>query len=154
VISVKYDSKSVQGSTFTGSAPVCQYNFESRINGTVLSGSQASISLTPNCSGGATTKVSDTQSPDDSKMEAQVGLFPNPASEYVNVLFVPSHTAKSSIEMYDISGKLVVNIYNGEVQQGKQYQRRVDTRNFAAGVYIIRFRNGEFIETKKLVIAK
>ena len=87
-------------------------------------------------------------------MESQVGVFPNPASEYVNVLFVPSRTAKSSIEMYDISGKLVVSIYNGESQQGKPYQKRVDTRNLSAGVYVIRFRNGEFIETKKLVIAK
>jgi len=154
VISVKYDSKSVQGSTFSGSAPVCQYNFESRINGTVVSGSQGSINLTPNCSGGAITKISEPQSADDTRMEAQIGLFPNPASAYVNVLFVPSHTAKSSIEMYDVSGRLVINIYNGEVQQGKPYQRKVDTRNLSAGTYIIRFRNGEFIETKKLVIAK
>ena len=154
VIAVKYDSKSVQGSAFTGSAPVCQYNFESRINGTVVSGSQASISLTPNCSAGTITKGNETQNVDDTKMEAQADVFPNPASEYVNILLIPSHTAKSSIEMYDISGRLVINIYNGEVEQGKPYQKRIDARNLSAGVYIIRFRNGEFIETKKLVIAK
>ena len=153
VISVKYDSKSVQGSSFTGSAPVCTYNFESRINGTVVSGSQGSIDLSPNCSGGAITRSSDAQM-EESMMKAQIGLFPNPASGYVNLTFVPAFTAKSSIEMYDVSGKLVVNIYNGEIEKGKPYQRRVNIEGLAAGVYLIRFRNGEFIETKKLVIAK
>jgi len=143
----------VQGSSFTGSAPVCTYNFESRINGTVVSGSQGSIDLSPNCSGGAITRSSDAQM-EESMMKAQIGLFPNPASGYVNLTFVPAFTAKSSIEMYDVSGKLVVNIYNGEIEKGKPYQRRVNIEGLAAGVYLIRFRNGEFIETKKLVIAK
>ena len=154
VLSVKYDSKSVQGSAFTGSAPVCQYNFESRINGTVVSGSQGSINLTPNCSGGAVTKISEVQTTDNSGFEGRVSLFPNPASEFVNVEFVPSHTGKSSIAMYDISGKLIVSIYYGDIEKGKLYQKKVDIKPFSAGVYIIRFQNGEFIETKKLVIAK
>ena len=153
VISVKYDSKSVLGSTFTGSAPTCQYNFVSKIGGNVIAGSEGSINLRPNCSSGATTKVSEPQ-PETEGMEAQIGLFPNPAAEYVNVLFVPAHTAKSSIEMYDITGKLVMSIYNGEIEEGKPYQRRIATNNLASGVYLIKFRNGEFIETKKLVIAK
>ena len=154
VISVKYDSKSVQGSTFTGSAPVCQYNFESRIDGAVVSGSQGSINLTPNCSSGTTTKESEVLAPDDTRMEAKIGLYPNPASDHVNVVFVPARTAKSSIELYDITGKLIVSIYNGDIEQGKPYQKRIDTRSLSAGVYLIRFRNGEFIETKKLVITK
>jgi hypothetical protein len=154
VISVKYDSKSVQGSAFTGNAPLCQYNFESRINGAVVSGSQGSIDLSPNCSGGAITNASEVQSADDSRFEGRASLFPNPTSEYVNVVFVPSHTGKSSIAMYDISGKLITNIYNGEIEKGKRYQKRIDIRPYAAGVYIIKFQNGEFIETKKLVIAK
>jgi len=91
---------------------------------------------------------------DDSRFEGRVGLFPNPTSEFVNIEFVPSHTGKSSIAMYDISGKLIVSIYNGEIEKGKLYQKKVDIKPFAAGIYIIRFQNGEFIETKKLVIAK
>jgi len=154
VLSVKYDSKSVQGSAFSGSAPVCQYNFESRINGAIVSGSQGSINLTPNCNSGTITKQSEVPTKENTSMEASVSLFPNPASEYVTVQFTASHTARSSVEMYDVSGKLVVNIYNGEIEQGRPYQKRVDIKGLSAGVYIIRFRNGEFIETKKLVIAK
>ena len=154
VISVKYDSKSVQGSAFTGSAPVCQYNFETRINGAVAGGTQGSINLVPNCSSGTTTKQSEAQYEQSARPEAQIGLYPNPASDHVNIVFTPAHTAKSSIEMYDVTGKLVASIYNGEIEQGKPYQRKIDTRSLSAGVYLIRFRNGEFIETKKLVITK
>jgi hypothetical protein len=49
VLVVKYDSKSVQGSAFTGSAPVCQYNFETKINGTTADNTQGSINMVPNC---------------------------------------------------------------------------------------------------------
>jgi VCBS repeat-containing protein len=152
VISVKYDSKSVQGSPFTGSAPVCQYNFESRINGSVVSGSQASISLTPNCSSGTITKQTDTPAAEETRLETQIGLYPNPASKFVNLVYVPSHSGNSTIAMYDISGKLVANIYQGNIEANKPYRRRVDIKHLSSGVYIIRFRVGEFIETKKLVI--
>jgi VCBS repeat-containing protein len=153
VIAVKYDSKSVQGSSFTGSAPVCQYNFESRINGAVVNNSQGSINLVPNCSGAVITTTGE-QSITESELKGQVNLFPNPASEYVNVIFTASHTANSSVKMYDLSGRIVANIYIGTIEAGKLYQRKVFVKSLSAGVYFIQFTNGEFIETRKLVIAK
>jgi hypothetical protein len=155
VLSVKYDSKSVQGSTFTGSAPVCQYNFESRINGATINNSQGSINLTPNCSSGnVTTMATKEIAPENSTLQAQLNVFPNPAAAFVNLSFVPSVSGNSSITLYDVSGKLVSYLYNGNTEEGKLYQRKINTKNFAAGIYIIQFRNGEFIETRKLIIAK
>ena len=49
VLSVKYDSKSVLGTSLSSVPPICQYTFESKINGISLPGSRASINLTPNC---------------------------------------------------------------------------------------------------------
>ena len=49
VLSVKYDSKSVIGSRYTGIAPSVLYNFESIINGEPVAGSKASINMLPNC---------------------------------------------------------------------------------------------------------
>jgi VCBS repeat-containing protein len=154
IIAVKYDSKSVQGSSFTGSAPVCQYNFESSINGAVVNNSQGSINLVPNCNGAVITSTGEQSVIENPALEGQVSLFPNPASEYVNVTFTASHTANSSVKMYDLNGRIVANVYIGAIEAGKLYQRKVSIKSLSAGVYFIQFTNGDFIETRKLIITK
>jgi gliding motility-associated-like protein len=47
VLSVKYDSKSIIGSSFSGTAPICTYKFVSKINGIIVS--RTSVDMTPNC---------------------------------------------------------------------------------------------------------
>ncbi|MFV8466895.1 gliding motility-associated C-terminal domain-containing protein, partial [Flavobacterium sp. LB1P62] len=48
VLSVKYDTKSIIGSSFSGTAPVCTYTFVSKINGSIVS--RTSVDMTPDCS--------------------------------------------------------------------------------------------------------
>ncbi len=155
VISVKYDSKSVQGSTFTGNPPVCQYSFESRIGGATVPNSQGSIDLTPNCGSGTTANRSAKEEVNYGTTEnGQLNFFPNPAASFINLSFVHSTTGHSSITLHDISGKMIAQFYTGITEAGKLYQKRIDVSHLAGGMYVIRLQHGEFIETKKLVIAK
>ncbi|HEX7846666.1 MAG TPA: HYR domain-containing protein, partial [Chitinophagaceae bacterium] len=155
VISVKYDSKSVQGSAFTGNAPVCQYNFECRINGTVVNGTQGSINLVPNCSSRTMTDITAKEGSEQTiDATPQLSFFPNPAADFINLSFVAAATGQSSVTIHDANGRVVAQIHNGITEAGKLYQKRVSTRHLAGGLYVIRFQHGEFVETKKLVIAK
>src|ERR1051325_10170383 len=47
IVSVKYNVKSIQGSTYSGAPPTCQYNFISSIGGSPITPSADSISATP-----------------------------------------------------------------------------------------------------------
>jgi gliding motility-associated-like protein len=47
VLSVKYNTKSIIGSSFSGIAPVCRYTFVSKINGSIVS--RTSVEMTPDC---------------------------------------------------------------------------------------------------------
>ena len=49
ILSIKYETKNITGNSFTGSAPECNYFFESSINGTAIPGSKAVLNLSPNC---------------------------------------------------------------------------------------------------------
>ena len=90
----------------------------------------------------------------DLESETQLTMYPNPASEELNISFVPGKTGSSTIALYDKNGKLVSYLYNGVLEERKTYLRKIDTRLIPSGVYFVKFQNGEFIKTKKLVIAK
>jgi VCBS repeat-containing protein len=152
VISVKYDSKSVQGSTFAGDPPVCTYSFESRINGSPVANSQGSINLTPNCS--ASNRTGEELYYEAGAGKGEFNLFPNPATQFINLAFAHSITAQSSITLHDMTGKLLARFFQGTTEAGRSYRRKIDISNFAGGMYIIRLQHGELIETKKLVIVK
>ena len=91
---------------------------------------------------------------DNSRIESKITLFPNPADDYLNISFIPAKSDNSNISLYDINGKLVSYIYNGMTEERKIYQKRIDTRLFKTGIYLIKFQNGDLITTKKLVIKK
>jgi Secretion system C-terminal sorting domain len=114
VLSVKYDSKSVIGSGFTGTAPTCTYTFESRINGKTVAESRTSINMVPNCSVPTTTRTSEVvQAPavnQSEDTELKVSLTPNPTPENFR-LFVTSASKKIVIvRVFDVNGKMVKQI--------------------------------------------
>jgi hypothetical protein len=100
VLSVKYDSKSIVGSTFSGAAPICQYNFESRIGGVIVPGSSTSINLVPNCT--VTRIASGGKMP-----ELEATLAPNPSSGEFGLQIMTTNGAPISVKIIDINGRLI-----------------------------------------------
>jgi uncharacterized repeat protein (TIGR01451 family) len=104
VLSVKYDSKSVVGAAFTGTAPVCQYSFQSSINGTMVPGSAASINMVPNCT------VTRTMADDIESFD--VTLAPNPAFGEFGLKVQGQGTESIGIRVIDIDGRLIREIHS------------------------------------------
>jgi VCBS repeat-containing protein len=138
VLSVKYDSKSVQGSTFSGNAPICQYNFESRINNVTVDGTQGSINLVPNCNSSmiTTRNTEETAKPEISADLLSATVFPNPSEDQFKLRVTTSSNEMINVRLSDISGRIVKQI---RVTPHQLVQFGDELKN---GLYIIEVRQG------------
>ena len=84
------------------------------------------------------------------KKETSLSIFPNPASEFVNLAITSNETNKR-IYIIDLLGKKVyTNILKDDVAN-----LRVNTSNFLPGVYFVSITsNNKSIRTSKIVITK
>lgn len=61
---------------------------------------------------------------------------------------------KVTIKIYDILGKLVLTLVNGELRKAGFYEAQFDGTNFASGVYFYRIEADNFVQSKKMVLIK
>lgn len=127
VLSVKYDSKSVIGSPFMGSAPSATYTFASYINGNLVANSTTSIDMVPNC--GSLPILPERQSSGRkttvANQDLKVSLYPNPlvSSDDFKLVIKPVTEEKVSIKVMDTKGRIisVLNVLpNQVVRFGKE----------------------------------
>jgi hypothetical protein len=83
---------------------------------------------------------------------AGLEVYPNPASSYATVSFVPAVTGNSTVTIFSINGAKISELYNGLTEAGRSYNRRIDTRSLPGGVYLIQFREKDGMSIKKLII--
>ncbi len=83
-----------------------------------------------------------------------VDVYPNPASDVSVVTFEPYESVKTQVELYDMSGRLVQQLFNVEVNAGEEYRITFDVRPLENGVYMYKVINGSHVVTKKLLISK
>jgi hypothetical protein len=91
---------------------------------------------------GSSTAVEDLQSSNN-----QLSVFPNPASQSVNILFETEQAEKMSIQLYDMQGKLIsekIGFSNNNSQ--------LSLRHFSEGLYIIRVNTEKEFAIRKLII--
>jgi len=111
-------------------------------NGHKLMGESVDLSLFTG-SNGATVGVN-TPRPIDGYALAQ--NYPNPFNPTTSFEFV-------SLKVLDVLGREVATLVNAEQSPGR-YQVMFDARNLTSGVYFYRPRAGNFVDTKKLMLAK
>ena len=81
-------------------------------------------------------------------------LYPNPAGHEVTFSFNLTESQRVSIELYNINGVQVKNIYEGEVQGNQVQNIKLNTENLVSGIYYYRFITGSKIETGTLMIIR
>lgn len=81
----------------------------------------------------------------DSKPTNVVEIYPNPASNYVNIV-IPGNTAKIQLAVFSSDNKLV---YSENLQGSSSL---LDVSSLKPGIYILRFAIGSDITTKRLVV--
>ena len=78
---------------------------------------------------------------------------PNPFSHRTTIAFTLDRAADIELSIYDVEGKLVATLVNGEVPAG-QYTSEFFTGSLPSGVYYCRLRAGAHALTRPLVILR
>ncbi len=82
-----------------------------------------------------------------------LNVYPNPASDAVNVSFTLTSASDVVINVTDLSGKVVATKSVANASVGTQ-NVELNTQTLSAGVYTVNFVSNNGISTKKLVIKK
>lgn len=104
------------------------------------------------CSSFVTKNVSITKTglADAFSTKHKLEVYPNPFKNSVKVDYVTTERSVVKIGLYDISGKLVKEVYTGEQQAGmQQVQVHLDER--ASGVYLLKIQISNQVKTMKLI---
>ncbi len=121
VVSVKYDSKSIVGSSVTGTPHACTYTFVSRINGVDQPNSSASINLIPGCSQSALTardafRLRQLITVLPGVPAPSVTAYPNPFMNELNFRMSSSVSGRGILELYDVTGKRIAIVFEGNLE--------------------------------------
>ena len=79
--------------------------------------------------------------------------YPNPFNPTTMINYQIPKSSKITINIYDVSGKLVATLVNG-VQDAGKYSVEWKAGNNALGVYFYRINAGNFTDVKKMILAK
>ncbi len=133
IISVKYDTKSVVGSTYTGTPPLCQYTFESKIGGVTVNSTVGKINFASNnCTAARpipTEEIETTQ-------QFDVKLSPNPAASIFRLNINSSANDNIQIRVMDVAGRVIFHTTTAShsLQFGNEFKQ---------GMYFIEVRQGK-----------
>ncbi|MBU0763239.1 MAG: T9SS type A sorting domain-containing protein, partial [Bacteroidetes bacterium] len=85
---------------------------------------------------------------DEIAAEIVVSLYPNPNRGRFN-LVVENVTADVNIELYDMTGKVVVR---ETITENDGFRKEFDVTTYPKGLYFLRMTSGEFVKVEKVVI--
>ncbi|PLX02557.1 MAG: hypothetical protein C0594_11815, partial [Marinilabiliales bacterium] len=82
--------------------------------------------------------------------EFSLSVYPNPVSDVFNVSYQTEISGSVEIEVLDINGKLIESISHDDQIKGK-YTEQIDTKDWPANTYLIKFRFNNNYFIKKIV---
>lgn len=82
-----------------------------------------------------------------------LSLFPNPANEKATVNFSLEANSAVSMNIYDMTGKLVQVVTDKEEMIAGDYSIPVETASLPSGVYFVTLTSGESSVTRRLIVA-
>ena len=85
--------------------------------------------------------------------EADVNVYPNPFSDYTNVVVNTSEVSHVRVSMYNILGSLVYTADEGMLAAG-EHLLRVDGKGLNNGIYFLKLQVNEQLITRRVTIAR
>ncbi|WP_179320890.1 T9SS type A sorting domain-containing protein [Winogradskyella helgolandensis] len=86
--------------------------------------------------------------------ELGLSTYPNPTNGVSYIEFKPQTTSKVLIEVFDINGRNVGQVFNNEAYSGQVYKAEFNTVSLAAGLYVYKITTGNSSITKKFIVTK
>jgi DNA/RNA endonuclease YhcR with UshA esterase domain len=84
----------------------------------------------------------------------QVSSAPNPSNGQSFVTFSVSRAEMSTLEVYDMNGRMVEALFNGIAQPGSDYRFEFNGTSLPNGIYIYRLTAESEVKTEKFMISK
>lgn len=84
----------------------------------------------------------------------QLWADPNPTEAMSRVSFGSGDNRYAALDVYDMSGRLVSSLWQGELQGGELYTRHFNAADLPAGIYLLRLSNAEEIKVLKVLLSK
>ena len=81
------------------------------------------------------------------------GAFPNPFNSLTNISYGLPESVKLRIQIYDISGRLIENLYNG-FQTGGHHVINWDSENASTGIYLVLMEADDFRSVIKIMLVR
>ncbi len=88
------------------------------------------------------------------KEESALTVFPNPSKSKITFTFQAEESGMVNISLFDVSGRLVARLYNGNLEKGTVKQVQFDTGKLPSGIYLGRVQTATRVSQQKLVIEK
>lgn len=79
--------------------------------------------------------------------------YPNPFNPVTKIRFDLPKSSTVRILLYDITGKVVMNLVDGELQAGS-YETTLDASSMSSGLYFYRMETPDYSNTKRLMLIK
>ena len=86
--------------------------------------------------------------------EASLLSYPNPAESASVVIFRLMETGRASLDIYDISGRLVHSLFNATADAGVEYRFEFDGSHLPNGAYIYRLTTENEVLIDKFIMAR
>jgi extracellular elastinolytic metalloproteinase len=80
--------------------------------------------------------------------------YPNPFSESTTISFKAKESGHTVLKVYDVTGREVETLFEGEVQQGETYKRTFNAAGRENGMYIYRIVNGSSSRSGTMLLMK
>ena len=80
-----------------------------------------------------------------------VNVAPNPANENTNFNIILRNNKEVSIDLYDLTGKLIDNVTNSYLNKGV-HSISYNTSNLNSGIYIFQVSSGNEVNSGKLIV--
>ena len=82
------------------------------------------------------------------------GLQPNPTNNVSQLGFVVSNNMRLRVDLYDMSGQLIQELYDGNAMSDVEYFMTVEAQGLDAGMYQIRISSSTYMAVKKLLVTQ
>ncbi|MCB0804806.1 MAG: T9SS type A sorting domain-containing protein [Bacteroidales bacterium] len=82
----------------------------------------------------------------------EMNVYPNPVANVATVDFSTDSDNTTTIEVYNMMGKKVMELYNEYTYAGQDYQTTFDASSLAKGIYLLMLNNGEKTLKQKVTV--
>ncbi|MBC7922175.1 MAG: T9SS type A sorting domain-containing protein, partial [Ferruginibacter sp.] len=81
-------------------------------------------------------------------------VYPNPFPDRATVAYTPATGGKVTLQLYDLRGRMVSTVFEGETEADKVLQLTLDGRDLQEGVYVLRLSAPNGVLYKKVVFTR